>query len=216
MRPGFVTGLVAEARIARRLGPAQAGGGTAEGARRAALALLRDGADALVSFGLAGGLDPALRPGTVVVPLHLVAEGTSFAIDQGLAATLGDAHGIVADSRYILATAAQKTSLRAATGAHAVDMESAAVASMAHEAGVPFAVLRAVCDPAERDLPPAASRALDAAGAVSLGRVLASLARRPGQLPALLRLAADAAAARAALVRRVDNLCRRGGLVRQL
>ena len=69
--------------------------------------------------------------------------------------------------------------------------------------GLPFAVLRVICDPAERDLPPAALAALDASGAIGLARVVRSVIGRPGQLPALLRLAADAAAARRALARRV-------------
>ena len=65
---------------------------------------------------------------------------------------------------------------------------------------LPFAVLRAICDPAERDLPPAALVALDQAGAIGLWRVLVSLARAPQQLPGLLALARDAAAARRALL----------------
>ncbi|HEY0425948.1 MAG TPA: hypothetical protein VGC82_21710, partial [Rhodopila sp.] len=64
---GFVTGLAAEARIASRFGYPVRVGGTPAGAGVAASELIEQGATALVSFGLAGGLDPALRPGTVVV-----------------------------------------------------------------------------------------------------------------------------------------------------
>ena len=38
------------------------------GRKTAARRLIDDGSDALVSFGLAGGLDPALRPGALIVP----------------------------------------------------------------------------------------------------------------------------------------------------
>jgi adenosylhomocysteine nucleosidase len=62
-----------------------------------------------------------------------------------------------------------------------------------------FAVLRAICDPAQRSLPPAALVALDARGTIRLARVLGSIAQRPWQIPALLRLAIDAAIARHAL-----------------
>ena len=66
-RPGIVVGLQAEARIARRLGwPVAVGGGTASGAADAVQRLIASGATAVVSIGLAGGLDPALRPGAIL------------------------------------------------------------------------------------------------------------------------------------------------------
>ena len=99
----------------------------------------------------------------------------------------------------VVASAAAKATLFAATGAAAVDLESGAVARVATEHGLPFAVLRAICDPAERDLPPAALIALDRRGAVGVMRVIGSVLAHPGQLAALLALAADAAAARRAL-----------------
>ena len=100
-------------------------------------------------------------------------------------------------------TAETKHRLWATTGAATLDLESGAVARVATLHGLPFAVLRVICDPAERDLPPAALAALDASGAIGLARVAGSVTARPGQIPALLRLAADATAARRALGRRV-------------
>ena len=66
-RPGIVVGMAAEARIARRFGFPVA---TLSGAE----ALLADGADGLISFGIAGGLAPGLNPGTLVVATEVVAE----------------------------------------------------------------------------------------------------------------------------------------------
>jgi len=77
---------------------------------------------------------------------------------------------------------------------------------VAARAGLPFAVLRAVCDPAEALLPPAALAALDALGAISIWSVAASLLRHPGQIFDLIALGRAAAAARAALVRRVGDI----------
>jgi adenosylhomocysteine nucleosidase len=79
---------------------------------------------------------------------------------------------------------------------------------------LPFAVLRAVCDPAQRGLPPAALATLDAGGGIRFARVLGSVAARPWQIPALLRLALDAALARRALMRAALGLRRRlsGGI----
>ena len=51
-------------------------------------------------------------------------------------------------------TAVAKAELRHATGAAGVDMESLIAGQYALEQRIPFAILRAVADPAERDLPP--------------------------------------------------------------
>jgi adenosylhomocysteine nucleosidase len=105
-----------------------------------------------------------------------------------------------------VASAAIKRKLFDTTGAAALDLESGAVAHAASVRRLPFAVLRAICDPAERCLPSAALGALDAQGAIAVWRVLVSLAADPRQLPPMLRLAADAAAARRSLLRRVKQL----------
>jgi adenosylhomocysteine nucleosidase len=211
---GVVTGLAAEARLAGGLGDVLAGGGTPAGAAREAMELVRRGVSGLLSFGLAGGLDPALTPGTLVVPASVLEDGETFATDPALSARLGGiTHPRLLAASAIVVRACDKHALHRATGAGAVDLETGAVARAAREAGLPFAVLRAVCDPADRDLPPAALVALDGAGIIGLGRLLRSLAARPDQLPALLRLARDAARARAALIRRVDDIRVGGGLV---
>ena len=82
-----------------------------------------------------------------------------------------------------------------------LDLESGAVARIAQAYELPFVVVRAICDPAERDLPPAALVALDPDGEIGLLPVMRSLMRQPGQIIELLTLARDAALARRALVR---------------
>jgi len=62
-------------------------------------------------------------------------------------------------------------------------------------ARLPFVILRAVADSAAKDLPPAASVPLRANGRVDIGAVLASLAKEPKQIPALLGLAGETATA---------------------
>jgi adenosylhomocysteine nucleosidase len=199
---GFVVGLAAEARIAARFGfPVQAGGGTPEGAEAAATRLVGQGATALVSFGLAGGLDPALRPGAVIIPSVVLADGVARHADALLAQRFGGltVHTILAGSAVAVG-AAEKRRLHAATQAHAIDLESGAVATIAAKHGLPFIVVRAICDPAERDLPPAALIALNPDGGIGLWGVLQSVAAQPRQIPDLLALARDAAQARRALI----------------
>jgi adenosylhomocysteine nucleosidase len=180
----------------------RAGGGTPAGAGVAAARLIADGATGLVSFGLAGGLDPALRPGAVVIASAVLSEGERLGADAMLGDRFGGLTGhTMLAGHAVVAEAAAKRALFAATGAQAVDLESGAVARVAQAYGLPFAVVRAICDPAERDLPAAALVALDAEGAIGFGPLLRSLARRPGQLPGLLALAWDAVRARRALMR---------------
>jgi adenosylhomocysteine nucleosidase len=203
---GFITGLTAEARIAARCGGLlRAGGGTPAGAERAARQLVAEGAGALVSFGLAGGLDPALRPGALVVPAEVIDAGVIFAADPMLSARFGGmtVHRLFA-AEAVVTDAAAKWRAAQANSAQAVDLESGAVARVAAEHGLPFAVVRAICDPAERDLPAAALTALDQKGAIGLIRVLGSLLRQPGQLPNLLGLARDAARAQRTLIEVAD------------
>ncbi len=200
--PTILVGFAAEAAIARRTGwPVVIGGGTEAGAARVARQAIAAGARGLVSFGLAGGLDPALPAGRLIVPEAVLAHGRRWPADPGLLRSLGGPSGpLLLGLDRIAASAKEKRRLWADTGASAVDMESGAVAEAAKEAGIPFAVLRAICDPADRDLPPAAAVALDAEGRIALGRLIGSLIAHPGQIPALIGLARDAALARKTLL----------------
>jgi adenosylhomocysteine nucleosidase len=199
--PALVVGFAAEARVARLFGWQVAiGGGTTAGAALAARLLIEAGAVGIVSFGLAGGLDPSLPAGTLVVAEAVVANGRIWQADPTLSDRLGGITGhLCLGLDRVVASADEKRHLNRETGAALVDMESGAVAAVAAEAGVPFAVLRAICDPAHRALPPAALVALDAAGRLAAAQLAMSILASPGQLGALLGLARDAAVARRAL-----------------
>jgi adenosylhomocysteine nucleosidase len=214
--PSFVvaaTGLRAEARIAARTAGVRAVAGGGEGARLARLIeqQIAEGGRAIVSFGIAAGLEPGLAPGTCLVASHVLDAGRSHAADATWSAHLRQRLGVarlaaIAGVDHPLATAAAKRTLNAETGAVAADMESHIAARLAARHGLPFTVLRVIADPVERELPHAALAAMREDGGIDLAAVLGSLARNPGQLPALLRLAADARAARAALLRCHDLL----------
>jgi adenosylhomocysteine nucleosidase len=204
---GIVTGLRAEAAIAHRLSRRTAAGASV---RAAAEILVQQGARSLMSFGLAGGLDPACRPGQLLIPRRVVATSGVWLADASLTAACG---GATVDAMFagqkIAATARAKAELHRLTGASAIDLESADVAWVAATHGLPFLVVRAVCDPAERDLPPAALAALDSAGGIGLWRVVASVMRQPWQIGPLLALSRDAAAARRTLALAVKAMATR-------
>ncbi|HEY4044836.1 MAG TPA: hypothetical protein VGM32_23730, partial [Rhodopila sp.] len=104
------------------------GGGTPAGAGVAATRLIGDGATGLVSFGLAGGLHPALRPGMVIVASDVLSDGEQLSADTKLAARFGGVTGhVVLAGTSVVAEAAAKRALFAATRADAVDLESGVV-----------------------------------------------------------------------------------------
>lgn len=201
----LVCGLEAEARIARRHGLAVACSGSDAG-RADALARrwLAEGFGALVSFGVAGGLDPALVAGDVIAAAEIIDGGDrwvgSVAWRDRLAARLPGARlGMIVAPRAVVADRAAKRELHRSTGAMAVDLESGAVARAAAAAGVPFVAVRAVADDARRTLLPHAATLIDARGRVAWTRVAVNLARRPGLVVSLIGLALDTRRALAAL-----------------
>jgi len=157
---------------------------------------------ALLSFGIAGALDPGLAPGALIAASAVIAGlpmPTDAAWTRAIAAATGARITPIAGSDVLVPDAAAKTALLAATGAAAVDMESQVVARHARRLGVPFAVLRAIADTADEAVPPAAAHGLDEAGNPAPLRVMLGLLRRPQDLPGVIRLARRSRAALSAL-----------------
>lgn len=218
-RIGVLVGLAEEAALVRRAtrtwpDPPHvlAGGGTADAARRRLPELLESRPDLLLSVGYCGALAEGQRPGTLIVPEAVIdAAGKRWVCDPSASRNLRAAvrtlglplcEGALLGAEAPAVTAAGKRSLYLATQAAAVDLESHLLAEAAVAAGLPFAVLRAVLDDAGTDLPPAVVQAVDPErGTPRLGYLLGQLLRRPGLLPALLRLGRANAAAKGSLRR---------------
>lgn len=193
-----IAGMEVEARIARRAGlQAVVAGGSPE--RRMAIVerATRDGATGLISFGIAGGLDPKLSSGAVILPEKVHAGmDQEYVVDAAwrhrlLAHIPHAVSGTIFGAAVAVARVIEKKSLFDRTGAVAVDLESAIVAQVAERAAIPFVVLRTIADSAHRELPHAALIALNGDGKVAFGAVLGFIARKPGQVPALMRLAIE-------------------------
>lgn len=200
------SGLAAEARVARAAGfPVIVGAG--DPLRTAALvAAAAEQARCLISFGVAGGLAPHLRPGDVILSGEVVGDERRWRADDafqrqvaGWARHMSAFEGPVLGARDILSTEINKARAWRETGALAVDLESAIVARTAESVGIPFLVLRTIADPATRKLPPAALIPLAADGTPAFRRVLAEVMRRPRQIGELFGLARETRQALAAL-----------------
>jgi adenosylhomocysteine nucleosidase len=201
-----VCGLAAEARIARAAGFSTVIGAGDQDRTIALVEAAVRHAYCLVSFGVAGGLAPQLRPGDMVISTEVVSDGGRWQTEDSfrvraarLAGGIGAIEGLVFGARCIIASSSEKRRIWEATGALAVDLESDVVARIAASASIPFVVVRTIADTAHRELPPAALIPLAEDGTPNLARVLASVIRRPGQLAALFGLARETRAALAAL-----------------
>jgi len=201
-------GLEAEARIAQgpRVRTVLGGGQAALLRTRLAAAVAAGGVAGIASFGIAGGLDAGLRPGTLVIASWIAGPRRRWIADPRWVEALeqicsGAVTAGIEGSDAPVASVEEKQRLNAVAGAAAVDMESHIVAEIAHGAGLPFAAIRVVADAADKALPPAALVPLRADGKPDLPRVLAAVAGDPRQLPALIRVARDTATALASLRR---------------
>ncbi len=160
----------------------------------------------IVSIGIAGALSPMLSTGQCILASAVHADGKVIRTDERWTAALnsrlpGAASVRILGMDSIVATAYEKRRQFARTAAHAVDTESHVVAAVATERKIPFVAVRVILDPAGRDLPPAALRAIRPDGSTNLFAVLKSVASQPGQLALLIRTARDSKKAFRALLR---------------
>lgn len=168
-----------------------------ERAKDAAHALLAAGAQALVSWGAAGGLDPALSAGTLLLAEAVVVPGQGrYPVDLRWRASLrarlmghvAFVEGPLASTRKVLDDPAQKAALFRATGALAADMESGAVAAVAKQRGKPFLVVRVIADTAAMAMPRRLLHEVDDWGRIRPTSLVAMTLRNPSELVRLLRL----------------------------
>jgi adenosylhomocysteine nucleosidase len=210
---GIVSALAAEARTLGPAAPRGAGlrqltdgallavsGIGASAAAAAARRLVLAGATALASYGMAGGLDPTLICGAVLLPQEVAAcDGTGAAVSltsrqwrQRLRAALPPSciagEGTLLTCERPLGRDAKAAAWQR-SGAAAVDMESAAVGQVAAQARLPFIALRVIVDTAADELP-AAVIAASAGGRLRIGRLLGGLLRAPEDIGSLIRLSA--------------------------
>lgn len=191
----FSEGTVAGRRVAWCV----AGAG-AEAAQRATRLLIDGHRPRLIlSAGFAGGLDPALVRGTAVSPQQSLTStgGPSIACTatgQGSLSTAPDGPSPIGPSStgiqnsdlaivsvdHVVATAAAKRALAAASGASLVDMETYAVATVAQAAGLACVSIRVISDDSSQELPREIAALIQPqSGMRRLGAALGAIGRRP-------------------------------------
>ncbi len=175
----------------------------------------------LVSLGFAGGLDPDLPPASVVVPRRVRDEhGRLFEpsppwqarVASVLAAGRSCSERDLLTVSTIAASSAEKHRLGRDTGAAAADLESARLAAIAADGGLPFLALRVIFDAAWETLPAGIDRLLTPAGNPRPLRVGAMLLSSPRESWRLLsRYRHAAMALRAAVGQAAPAICSPAG-----
>ena len=135
----------------------------------------------VLTCGFAGGLNPALGLNAVLfettdadLPLRLRAAG----------AQEGQFHC----QGRIAVTVAEKTALRQATAADAVEMESAVIHELCRERGIPCATVRVISDVATENFPLDFNALTTADQRLHVGKLMVALLCAPWKVPSLMRL----------------------------
>ncbi|HIG91393.1 MAG: phosphorylase [Methylococcales bacterium] len=163
----------------------------------AAQKLISHGADRLISWGCAGALSTQLKPGHLIIATQLIDQNNNSINQQPawpeyllnkLTAPEVITPGTLLESDQLISSGKNKEHLHQKTNADLVDMESAAIARIAHLNNLPFVAIRAIADTATMNLPKAISHSLDSNGELQLSILLKYLFIHPYEIPELIKL----------------------------
>jgi len=144
------------------------------------------GVKRILSFGIAGGLEPGLPIGSMVIGSQVHSPDGTWPCDvewvNQLMQKFPEAHcGGVWGSETIVASAREKRQVYEKSRCLVVDMESQCAAQIAAEANIPLGVLRVVCDSANMDVPPVVMVSIGEDGKIHIGRAMWHIMRHPTQ-----------------------------------
>lgn len=196
----LVVGMSSEAKIARGPGVevvVSAGNGAL--LRERLKAYSRENVRAVLSFGVAGALEPTSRTGDLFLSGQVVTPGAAWNTDPALEKAItaaARAAGVKVRHETDLGedgvggtSSKDRWKLHVRSGADLVDNESHIAAAFAAHEGLPFGVVRTISDEFTWELPPAALIPLRPDGSPDGAAILKSVAEHPGQIGMLIKLA---------------------------
>jgi len=145
---------------------------------RKAIARMRP--ERVITAGFAGGLNPALKCGTVVYDQDF---------DAGFGPDLEDLGAVPAKFhclRRVAITAEEKAALWRETGADVVEMESSVIRTICREFRIPSATIRVISDDATQDLPLDFNALMTSEDRINYLKLLGAVLSRPGRIPKLI------------------------------
>ncbi|MFM7083848.1 MAG: phosphorylase [Hyphomicrobium sp.] len=157
---------------------------------------IKQGGVGIISYGIAGGLHPLLKPGNIIIGDTVVDKNLTFETDLKWRNHLkkiitGSICGKVIGIDQPVTSFSEKNQLYSECGAIIVDMESHIAARIAKVHGLPCVILRVVADHAKREVPEAARQALKPNGTIDFRALIHAIAENPKQMPSVFHLALD-------------------------
>lgn len=198
---------------------AEAGMGFTNASATAVNLIVDTNPDMLVSVGFCGGISPELRVGDVVVALGLTVVTEHIldtvpieilaAIQQLAASRAVDGcrvfGGLFVSTPVIVPKGRLAAMLPADASFPVVEMESAAIATVALHQNIPFAGIRSVSDPLDEEFGFSLDEFCDDRMRIRIPKVLLTVARKPRIIPQLVRLARNSRIAEVALARTIGQ-----------
>jgi adenosylhomocysteine nucleosidase len=197
---GWTRGVLSEAKDSEEIRVTHTGVGSASAAAKIAKLLSGDRPRVVISSGYAGGLDPQLKISDLLLATNFSAPGLVALCRASAGDRRIPVFGWLTSQSAAVESVADKAALAGETGAHAVDMETEAIAAACNAAGVPLLSVRAISDPASQPLPVPFEHWFDLARQRSrpLG-LIRYLARNPSRIAPFARFVGGLSPARLAL-----------------
>lgn len=136
----------------------------------------------VLTCGFAGGLNPALVPGTVLFQ----SRNDSILAESLKEKGLRPARFLTTEK--VATTAAEKRALFEQTGFDAVEMESGVIQNMCEVKRIPCATIRVILDGADEDLPLDFNTLMNEKQEMDYWRLAATLVRSPHKIRDLIKL----------------------------
>ena len=167
-------------------------------ASHAAKALLDHNAEALLSWGFAGGLSSELPCGAIILPrVLLTANAIEYLVDatwhQKTQMQLSKYFvlniGTLTENNGVVVNPTEKAAKYKQSGAIAVDMESVAIAEIANNARKPCLVVRVVFDDFRTTVPSSILSSMNDRGELNIAKMAQSIMKNPIQFFNIIQLA---------------------------
>jgi len=156
----------------------------------------------VITCGFAGGLNPALRVGTVIFDQDFDA-----GFEEGLT-RLGAVEAKFYCSRRVAVTAVEKQALWESTRADVVEMESSVIRSVCHELKIPSATIRVISDSADQDLPLDFNALMTSDDRINYFKLAGTILAAPKRIPRLIEFQRQTMLSAQCLGRTLEELLR--------
>jgi adenosylhomocysteine nucleosidase len=194
---------ISQAQIGRALVDFVVTGMGAKNARRVANIVMAQPYTICVASGFAGALKPEHTIGSILVADAVQQIGKARTLESSRQLVYAASQdGAFRTKMFLTSDSVVRTSeekAKLAPFADAVDMESFAILSSAHERKLSAVAIRVISDTSTRDIPIFLDAIVDEMGRVKIGGLVRKIVSHPIHLPALVRLGRDSKTAAEAL-----------------